>query len=105
MKVLTVCQRGNCRSVALAYVLKDVRGQSDILSCGIETTSPQTFDMLGEWAEKIVVCAELEILQRVPTKFSHKTEWANVGPDRWQNASHPELIQLMKQVAVNVLGS
>jgi hypothetical protein len=60
--------------------------------------------MLAGWADVIVVTADEGVLKRIPSKFSHKTSWANVGPDQWGNPMHPELLEIMKQVAVNVLG-
>lgn len=50
MKILCICERGNSRSVALAYLFKDWLGQ-DALSMGITASSEDTKRMLYEWAE------------------------------------------------------
>lgn len=98
MKILTVCQRGNCRSVSLGYYLKDWKGYNDVVACGIQTTSPETFAMLAEWADKILVPAERSVWEMIPEKFRKKGVHIDIGADRWGNPMHPELLQLMAKI-------
>jgi hypothetical protein len=103
MKYLCVCQRGNSRSVSMAYVLKDTLGQSDVLACGIETTSRETFEMLGIWADKIIVAADESVHKRMPDKFLYKVVWFDIGPDVWGNPMNEQLLSIMKQHAQTVV--
>lgn len=98
-KILTVCQRGNSRSVATAYILKDERQYSDVLACGIETVSPNTFTMLADWADKIIVVGEKYVWDKVPKNehTDNKVTWVDVGPDQWGNPFHPELQALARK--------
>ena len=98
MRILTVCQRGNSRSVALAYILKDGMGYDDVLACGITTTHPDTFQMLGNWADKIFVPAEKGIYDMIPFEFRGKTVNIDIGLDRWGNPMHPELLAISRGI-------
>ena len=53
MKILTVCEHGNVRSVALAYLLKVIYGY-DVLAIGMKETGIETQNMLFTWADTII---------------------------------------------------
>jgi hypothetical protein len=101
MRVLTVCARGNSRSAALAYFLKDGLGYDDVLACGIYTTKPDTFEMLGHWADKIFVVGEKNLYDQIPEQFKKKTVNIDIGVDQWANPMHPELQALLRQIMMN----
>lgn len=49
MRVLCICNGGNVRSVAMAQHLKE-QGH-DAIAVGLDHASPETLDMLKNWAE------------------------------------------------------
>ena len=49
MKIVTVCQKGNTRSVALRSLLLK-GGKHDVIACGYAVNSRQTLEMLYTWA-------------------------------------------------------
>jgi len=55
-KILCVCQKGNSRSVACAYLLKKKYGV-DAIACEFKTQSIDTINMLCDWADKIILMA------------------------------------------------
>lgn len=99
MHILTVCQRGNVRSVAMAYLLKDEMGYKDVIAIGVDTTTAETWNMLGQWADKIYVVAEMDVMQKVPERFWNKVIHLNIGRDVWGNPTHPGLHLAIKQKA------
>ena len=69
MKILTICQKGNSRSVALGYLLKKKR--HDTLAMGMKTSTEQTRNMLYDWAELIILLAKrYEVL--IPSQHKDK---------------------------------
>ena len=94
MKILCCCAGGNCRSVGLAYLLKDF-WHIDALALGLATVSgPETRTMLFEWADHIIPCTDEVNHGHVPEQYQPKTSLWDVGPDRWGNSLHPELLSL-----------
>jgi hypothetical protein len=96
MKILCVCQRGNVRSVACAYILKDELGWQAV-AIGTDTAGKELWDILGKWADRIYVCGELELMQKVPEKFWTKTIHLNIGRDRWGNPINSDLLNTLKE--------
>ena len=95
MKILTVCQRGNNRSAALAFILRDERGPNEVINYGPQGgVSDQTIDMLCEWADKIIVTTK-EV--DVPEKFRIRRIFIDVGSDRWGVGFNPELLDLLRK--------
>jgi predicted protein tyrosine phosphatase len=78
-RVLTVCQRGNSRSVALGWILKDGLG-AEALCAGVETSSPATLAMLCEWAE-VVIVVDARLTDRIPVAYAAKLLVWDVGRD------------------------
>lgn len=102
-KILCICQAGNCRSVALAWRLKDPEFNCDALACGAGITAPGTIDMLCNWAEVIVVMQPAFALV-VPRIHASKVKTCDVGPDRWVNPSHPEIQRITYEWAKANIG-
>ena len=91
MKVLTMCQGGNSRSVAAGFLLK-YKYNIDAIACSWEKNSPSTLKMLMEWADKIIVMQE-HMRQYVLPEYQQKIIVIDVGPDIWCNGLHTELLQ------------
>ena len=100
VKILTVCRAGLVRSVALANVIKLHFAPVDVLNCGVgehqlgRMNQLETLEMLFKWADKIVVM-ESHYLGKLPLAYQGKTVICEVGPDRWNNPNHPELIGMV----------
>jgi predicted protein tyrosine phosphatase len=78
-KILCVCQRGNCRSAGMAFILKDYFNL-DALACGIEAVQESTWQMLYSWAD-IVILMHDELLEQIPQDTREKIILCNVGED------------------------
>jgi predicted protein tyrosine phosphatase len=93
-KVLCICEHGNVRSVALAYLIKTIYGH-DALACGMRETGDDTKSMLLKWAEIVIVLDEQISLDLMKWKDEHKCHrpqyLLDVGPDVWHDARHQEL--------------
>ena len=94
-----MCQGGNCRSVAMAYILKYALNQ-DALACGYEKNSPQTLSMLYKWAEKIIVMQQ-DFTRCVDPSQRDKILTYDVGPDKWCNSFHPELLTMLQNMMLD----
>ena len=81
MKILCLCHRGNSRSVALAWILKDHMGQ-EAIATGMEIMSEETKKMLFDWAERIIL-VDKNFLPEIPEKYRDKLKIWDVGPDRF----------------------
>lgn len=97
MAILVVCKKGNVRSVALAKLIKD-RGIKDVVTSGVDVLLPRSWDVLGEWADKIFVVGESELTSHVPQKFKDKVRHYDIGYDRWGSPTSEELTDLLKQM-------
>ena len=94
-KFLCICQGGNSRSVALAYVLK-YGTPHEALSASWEKNTPETLEMLFRWADYIFVLQK-QFDQFVPVQWWNKLKVLDVGEDRWCNGLHPELVTLCQR--------
>lgn len=54
MKILTCCFGGNVRSVGCKFVLHMKYGH-DVLACGVDHNTPETIEMLCNWADYVIV--------------------------------------------------
>jgi predicted protein tyrosine phosphatase len=90
MKILCICERGNSRSVVLAYMFKDIYGQ-DALAIGIRTASEETKTMLYSWADVIILVDKM-FENEIPMEYGNKLKIWDVGPDRYFQGFHPELL-------------
>lgn len=99
MKILTMCQVGTSRSVALGYVLKYKFG-IDTIACGWGANSPETINMLCKWADRIIV-VQSQFVQYLPAEFHTKVSVYDVGEDRWSSSTHPELLKIFEGMVDN----
>lgn len=72
MRILCICEHGNVRSVALAYLIKTIYGH-EAIAIGRKITSPETMRMLEKWADGVIEVDKL------------------VGPDVWHDPFHHNL--------------
>jgi len=94
MKILCVCEGGNIRSVACAFLFKYRLGY-DALAVGIAKNSVETRSMLSKWADRIIVM-ERKFKGWIPTDYDHKITTYDVGPDIWGNCFHPDLLEIIE---------
>ncbi len=93
MKILTLCDQGNNRSVQFAHLLK--YWNNDTLSAGLKTTSVETLTMLYEWADIIILTEDVQV---IPDKYSEKALLLNVGPDTYPRPFNPMLHKKAKEL-------
>jgi len=98
MRILCCYYGGNSRSVSLAMLLKLNHGQRDVLSVGLGYTSEATKRVLFDWSDVIVIVGERFLFDLVPGDQQRKIVWVNIGPDRWYNPTHPELVGKLLKV-------
>ena len=92
MKVLVCCQGGNVRSVTFGFILK-YKYNIDAIAASLEKNSNDTLDMLFEWADTIIVVQE-SMKDFIPKLYHKKLLVLDIGPDRWGQSLHPELLQI-----------
>jgi hypothetical protein len=92
-RFLCVCRRGNVRSVAVATFLKEVHNH-EAVAIGFETAGPELVDVLGRWADRILV-ARSEFAAHVPDRFVPKIAILDIGPDVFGSPTHPELMRIV----------
>jgi hypothetical protein len=86
-RVLCVCRRGEVRSVAVRSILT-LLGFRKVLACGWETNDEETFKMLVDWADVVLVVGS-EWAAPYPLD---KTVLLDIGPDVWGRHNHPDLV-------------
>lgn len=101
MKMVCMCQGGNSRSVACAFLMKYEYGH-DALSLSWQANSDETKNMLFDWADAIIVMTE-DFTQYVPTKYWAKLAVVDVGDDIWGNGLHPDLLNKIRGLLKNGL--
>jgi predicted protein tyrosine phosphatase len=94
LKFLTICEGGNCRSVAMAMQIKQ-HGKQDAIACGWRWTSVETLETLIKWADVLVVM-EGYFLDKLKEKGvvipdEKKVLVVDVGPDRYGHPMNMEL--------------
>jgi protein-tyrosine-phosphatase len=94
MKILCVCEGGNVRSVACAYLFKYRLGD-DALAVSVKKNNLETHQMLWQWADRIIVM-QPEFKDNIPTYHQHKVKIYDVGPDQWGNCLHPDLLEIIE---------
>lgn len=85
MKILCICEHGNVRSVALAYLIKTIY-KHEAIAIGWKNVSKETKEMLFNWADKIIY-----LDYNVPGKLNNKEFQLNVGEDIWHDPYHQGL--------------
>jgi hypothetical protein len=99
MRVLCLCDEGNNRSVTLASNLKYLG--HDVLSAGLRRNSPETLELLFEWAEYIITT---DTDQFVPPWHSDKVHLWHIGPDKYPRAFNPQLLAKVKALIAQYRG-
>lgn len=104
MKFLCICDGGNVRSHALAYVLHDRFGH-EAIPVGRLRVSAETMEMMCEWADVIVVMQPY-MEESVPKleERRHKLRCVDVGIDRFGIYIHPELLEMVERGAAWLIG-
>ena len=93
MKILCVCQNGNCRSVATRYCLKK-RGYKNVIAIGWNDTSEETLKMLCDWADKILVAKPYHGYM-LPSGREKIDQTFTIGEDKWLNPFNKELHKII----------
>jgi hypothetical protein len=89
-----LCQKGNSRSVALAYIFK--RRGIDALAAGLKTSSPETIEMLCAWADRIILTTKRYIALVPKAHYGKMLIW-HVGTDIWFKGFDEDLINKFKE--------
>lgn len=97
MKYLCVCDGGNVRSQALAYVLHDIHGH-EAIPVGRLRVSKETMKVFSDWAECIVLM-QPHMVESIPDENRHKVLVTDVGVDRFGIYVHPELLAMVHNAA------
>lgn len=82
MKVVCLCQKGNSRSVVLAWLLRK-RFKHETLAAGMVTTSRKTREMLYQWADRIILVVP-RYQHWIPEEFHDKLRVVDAGQDTFK---------------------
>jgi predicted protein tyrosine phosphatase len=102
MKFLCICDGGNVRSQAMAYVLHDLMAQ-EAIAVGRLRISEESMENFCSWADKIIIM-QPKMEESVPKRYKEKLLCVDVGNDRFGIYVHPELLVMVKQGADWILG-
>ena len=95
MKIVVMCQQGNSRSVALAYLLKEMKHEA--IAIGVLSTSRNTRKMFYDWADLIIlVINEKRYKHWIPKEYHSKVKVWDVGPDIFFKGYSEDLLQIFK---------
>lgn len=98
MKILVLCDEGNNRSVTVAHHLK--YWGHDVIAAGLKRNSPETLEMLSEWADRIVLTerSQVPVIQSMwPTAFSSKLDLWDIGPDVYPRPFNKDLLAIVRR--------
>lgn len=101
MKIVTVCEQGNNRSVHAAWLVRYNAkhlgsGTNEVLSVGINLFSQETLKMLFDWADIIILTdVRFRNMIEMPT-YNEKVHVWDVGPDRFEHNLNKELLDLLR---------
>lgn len=93
-KYLCVCDGGNVRSHALAYILHDLLGH-EAIAVGRIRISSITMDLMCIWADTIVIM-QPHMQESIDEKYHNKLKCVDVGTDRYGIWIHPDLLPQVK---------
>jgi predicted protein tyrosine phosphatase len=97
--ILCVCEHGNSRSVTMAWLLKYVE-DFETLTAGLGYHTPETLQMLFEWADVIVV-PEDKLLALIPEKYKAKIKFYNIGADIYPRPHNKDLLKKAHELMDN----
>lgn len=99
LKIVTMCQGGQVRSVGLKFRLTYKHGH-EVIACGWQSNTPETRAMLFKWADYIIIMQQgMDV--HIPKEFHttvdgrRKLFCFDVGPDNFGNPFHPRLQQML----------
>lgn len=93
VKYLCVCDGGNVRSAALAYVLHNELKQ-EAIPIGRLMVSKKTMDYFCKWAD-VIVLTQPHMEESINKKFKDKLRCVDIGEDRFGVYIHPELLPMV----------
>jgi hypothetical protein len=81
-------------------MLKYHYGKHDAVAASIEANSPETLQMLADWANLILICGEEYLVRKFNEKVTAtwqepKVKQVNIGKDMWGMSCHPDLIPIV----------
>lgn len=94
-----MCEGGNVRSVAMAYLLKDRHGQNAV-ACSWRSNPLDSRIVFYEWADYIVIMQAV-FIQHVPAEYHAKTRCVEAGPDVWGSPMHTQLLDRLGKIAAD----
>lgn len=97
--ILTVCDAGLDRSVALKAELFVRRGYKNIMNMGVSSVDKTTERMMYDWADLIIVFADTGVWDTLPWDAKGHAVFIDIGKDVWDDPRHPELVKLAKKAA------
>lgn len=95
-KFLCLCRCGHSRSVALSRIFH--KYGIPAVAAGADTAGPDALRVLSQWADRVIVLEE-KFAAAVPDVSRPKVFAMDIGPDRWSNPYHPELLALVERLA------
>lgn len=101
-RFLVVCDGGNVRSHALAYILKWDYHQ-EAIAVGRIYMSDETMRVFSEWADVIVV-VQPHMSESIPESEHGKVVCWDMGTDKWGQDFKPGLLQSAQRGAEWLMG-
>lgn len=90
MKIVTLCDEGNNRSVTFAFFLRR-KYKAEVIPVGFLSTSRSTRKMLYDWAD-IIICLVPKRAHWIPEEYKAKVKvWIGVDPDIYPRGFNPFL--------------
>ena len=93
MKILCLGRKGNSRSAALAWLLKQ-RGH-DAIAVGMRCMGRDTREMMLDWAEVVILLHE-KCQEGVPREYWHKLKVWPIGRDVYFQGFNNVLLELLE---------
>lgn len=88
--ILTVCNRGNVRSVTVAQILKDLFALKDVIAVGLDTTTDEFLYAMTAQAETVLIAGTT--FRPFPLE-GRKIKTLNIGDDVWGKPGYPDLVE------------
>jgi len=100
MKIVTVCENGNKRSVHAAFLMRwrrkvDGGGTNDVIPIGIKTSSPELQKMLFDWCEWIIL-TDISLKNLIAPEYHSKLHIWNIGPDIWPSNLNKDILDKLR---------
>ncbi len=89
MKIVTICDQGQNRSVTFAALLR-VKYKAEVIPVGFLNTSRSTRKMLYDWAD-VIICIVGKRAHWIPEEYKHKVKVWDIHPDIYPRPFNPLL--------------